>query len=90
MGALTCQLWPDGRHLYHHHHHHHHYPPSSSLSLYSPTPRRSVLWINGQVQALPEGVVDWRDLEQEINFAVAGEHQFLQVGGRLPEVLTKL
>jgi hypothetical protein len=40
---------------------------------------RSVVWVNGVLQALPEGVSDWEELDREIGFAVGGEHQFLQV-----------
>ncbi len=37
------------------------------------------MWVNGVLQALPEGVSDWEELDREIGFAVGGEHQFLQV-----------
>jgi hypothetical protein len=40
---------------------------------------RSVVWVNGALQALPEGLTDWRDVDREVSFMLAQEHQFLQV-----------
>ncbi|GBF95627.1 UDP-glucose:glyco glucosyltransferase [Raphidocelis subcapitata] len=39
---------------------------------------KSVLWVNGGLHVLPEGVSDWLELEREVTYIVAGEHQFLQ------------
>jgi hypothetical protein len=46
-----------------------------------PSPR-PVVWVNGVIQALPEGETDWRELDRDLGAAVAHEHQFLQVRRR--------
>lgn len=42
-------------------------------------PCRPVVWVNGALHSLPDGVSDAFELEKELSFIVATEHQFLQV-----------
>ncbi|KAI8470132.1 MAG: hypothetical protein J3K34DRAFT_469371 [Monoraphidium minutum] len=39
---------------------------------------KSLLWVNGGLQALPEDVTSWVELDQELTGILAGEHQVLQ------------
>lgn len=40
-----------------------------------------MVWVNGALTPLPEGEADEAALDQEVSFALAGEHQWLQVRG---------